>query len=446
MSDTTGTARNANALVHGRDRVLGFDVPRRMTVIVDEAPERLPVELLAVINATDEHTPTLVATVHGYEGHQPQFTRAALEGLERDLVDPHIVGVADWAVPGHWGAVETGCVIDYFHRSGDDERLVAGRDYLAVARGWAIQVTTTASPQDRLVMDTVFEAALPRLSILRTPTSRDTVTTVAGPLPLECSATGQRNRVSLSRWREQAAWTHTDAVSVRPETLEYLASVEVDAPVVPDDAALLQDLADSRLLLSGSLAGKGLVLAEVLQSAEAGLNVSMYREGRQTAMSCAIVGETAAVLWGPGYGQLEYGHRGVASEWRPGAAVLPTAELSATVCGWLGIGPAWTDDEDPIMAPARLVDRFVTGKTVDIAAFTPETRPLIWHLSTWSGDRTLDDTFGINGGDHGHFQARADTLTRNTVVFWPTDSSWWARMIEDRVQAAYFDRPVTLDA
>lgn len=31
-------------------------------------------------------------------------------------------------------------------------------------------------------------------------------------------------------------------------------------------------------------------------------------------------------------------------------------------------------------------------------------------------------------------------------MLWPADSSWVARMIEDRVQAASFARPVTLDA
>jgi hypothetical protein len=446
MTGTDETARADDRGVRGRRGIMAFDVPARMTVIVDEAPEPLPVELMAAVNARDGYTPTLVVTASGYEGHQPQFTRAALEGLERDLIDPRVVGVADWAVPEAWGAVETGCVIDYTHSTVDDTLMVTGRDYLAVAQGWAIQVTTTATPQSRFIMDALFDEALERLSVLRRPAGQDAVTVLPGRLPLSESATGQANRIDLGGWLERAAWTRPDGVSLLPFTLEALAAMDTAAPVLPEDVSLLQDLTGAGLLGPAGMTGDGLLLAHVLQSADAGLSVTLYRDGRQSAMTSAMLGEVTGVIWGPSLGQREYGHPGEASERRSGAAVIPTTELSATVCGWLGVGPAWTDDESPVLAPTSLVDSLVAGERVEVDAFDPETSLYLWHLSTWAGQRTLDDTFVVRAGRHGTFQVRADAAAPDAVVLWPTDSSWVARMIEDRVQAAYFDRPVTLDA
>jgi len=444
----TGTGESAQAPdrgVRGRRGIMAFDVPARMTAIVDEAPEPLPVELMAAVNAKDGYTPTLVVTASGYEGRQPHFTRAALEGLERDLVNPRIIGVADWAAPESWGAVETGCVIDYTHAIGDEGLMVAGRDYLAVAQGWALQVATTATPQSRFIMDTLFEEALGRLSVLRRPTGQDAVTVLPGWLPLSESATGQASRIDLGRWLERAAWTRPDGVSLLPSTLEALAAMDTEAPVLPEDVSLLQDLTGASLLGRGGVTGDGILLAHVLRSAEAGLSVTLYRDGRQSAMTCAMLGEVTAVVWGPSLGQREYGHPGEASERRSGAAVIPTTELSATVCGWLGVGPAWTDDQAPVLAPASFVDDLVSGEPMEVDPFDPETSLYLWHLSTWVGQRTLDDTFAVRAGRQGTFQVRADAATPDAVVLWPTDSSWVARMIEDRVQAAYFDRPVTLD-
>ncbi|WP_413544143.1 hypothetical protein [Citricoccus nitrophenolicus] len=446
MSESAGPGETPGDAVRGRQNVLALDVPPRMTAIVDESEDPLPVELMAAVNTREGYTPTLVATVFGYEGGQPLFTRSALEGLERDLVSPHIIGVADWEPPASWNAPETGCVIDYTQITGEDEQLVFGRDYLAVAQGWAVQVTTTSTPQDRFIMDALLEEGIRGLSILRTPTTQDAVTVLAGPVPLGTSATGHQNRIDLGPWRERAAWTRPEAVSLQPASLEVLASMDLDEPVLPDDADLLRDLTGAGLLGPGGLSGDALFLSEVLQVADAGLSVTMYRDGRQSALTCAMFGETTAVLWGPSYGQLAYGHPGEASERRSGAAVIPTAELSSTVCGWLGLGPAWTDDESPVLTSPDLVDRIVSGDTVDLEAFGPNASLYLWHINTWAGERSLDDAFALNAGPRGHFQVRADTAMADSIVLWPADSSWVARMIEDRVQAAYFDRPVTLDA
>lgn len=432
--------------ITGRQGILALDVPARMTAIIDEGQEPLPVELIAAINTREGYTPTLIVTVFGYEGAQPLFTRSALDGLERDLTDPHIIAVADWAPPVAWGAAETGCVIDYTQLTGEDQQMVTGRDYLAVASGWAIQVTTTSTPQDRFIMDTLFQEALGRLSILRSPGDRDTLTVLAEPADLGVSATGQMNRLDLEPWRERAAWTHPDAVSLQPATLEVLAALDLDHPVLPDDKELLRDLTGAELLGGGELSGDALFLAELLQVADAGLSVTMYRRGRQSALTCAMYGEVTALLWGPSYGQLAHGHPGEASERRSGAAVVPTTELGTTVCGWLGVGPAWTDDEAPVLTSPDLVDRIVSGEPVHLDAFGPEVPLFLWHLNTWSGNRSLDDVYVLNAGVHGQFQLRADTERPDTLVLWPADSSWVARMIEDRVQAAFFDRPVTLDA
>ncbi|MGM7669914.1 hypothetical protein [Microbacterium sp. A93] len=446
MRDSAGAGETPGNTVRGRQNVLALDVPPRMTAIVDESEDPLPVELIAAVNTREGYTPTLVATVFGYEGSQPLFTRSALEGLERDLVSPHIIGVADWEPPASWNAQETGCVIDYTQTTGEDERVVFGRDYLAVAQGWAIQVTTTSTPQDRFIMDALLEEGIRGLSILRTPTSQDAVTVLAGSVPLGTSATGHQNRIDLGPWRERAAWTRPEAVSLQPDTLEVLASMDLEDPVLPDDADLLRDLTGAELLGPGGLSGDALFLSEVLQVADAGLSVTMYRDGRQSALTCAMFGETTAVLWGPSYGQLAYGHPGEASERRSGAAVIPTAELSSTVCGWLGLGPAWTDDESPVLTSPDLVDRIVSGDTVRLEAFDPDTSLYLWHINTWAGERSLDDAFALNAGPRGHFQVRADTANADSIVLWPADSSWLYRMIEDRVQAAFFGRPVTLDA
>lgn len=446
MSDSAGSGETPGNAVRGRQSVLALDVPPRMTAIMDESEEPLPVELMAAVNTREGYTPTLVATVFGYEGGQPLFTRSALEGLERDLVSPHIIGVADWDPPASWDAQMTGCVIDYTQTTGDEEQLVFGRDYLAVAQGWAVQVTTTSTPQDRFIMDSLFEEAIRGLSILRAPDRHDAVTVLTGPEPVKASATGAPSRIELGAWRERAAWTRSDAVSLRPATLEALVSMDLEDPVLPDDADLLRDLTGAGLLGPGGLSGDALFLSELLQVADSGLSVTMYRDGRQSALTCAMFGETTAVLWGPSYGQLAYGHPGEASERRSGAAVIPTVELGATVCGWLGIGPAWTDDESPVLASPDLVDRIVSGDTVRLEPFDPDATLYLWHLNTWAGERSLDDVFVLNAGPRGHFQVRADTADAGSIVLWPADSSWVARMIEDRVQAAYFDRPVTLDA
>lgn len=445
------SSRDNDAVEGGVDRQLGhsgvlcLDVLPRMTLLANDGPERLPVELAAVVNVTEGFTPSLVATVNGYEGTRVPLLASVIDGLQRDLLEPRIIGISDWAAPASWETAEPGYVIDYLHRT-TDGLLVAAQDVVAVSRGWAVQVTLTTTPQTRFILDDLLHDALSRITVERPVGPGDPVTVVTGGVPTVPSrVAGAPERPDISWLADQAAWTHADEVGLSARSLEYLTQLDAGTPL-PASSSISEDLAGAGLLTHAGLTGDAVYLAQHLQQSDAGLTVTLHRAGEETTLTCAMVGETTAVIYGPSWGQRVLGHPGAANRDRSGAAVVATTELSAVICGWLGIGPAWVDDESPIIIGTSHLDAFANDAERTFPGLEDATPPGLWHISTWVGERTLDDTHVVHAGSRGQFLVRADTEDPSTVVLWPTDPAWLFRMIEDRVQAAFFDRAVTLDS
>lgn len=429
----------------GHSGVLCLDVPPRMTILGNDGPDRLPVELIAVVNVTEGFTPSLVATVNGYEGTRVPLLASVIDGLQRDLLEPRIVGISDWTAPGTWESTEPGFLIDYLHRTADG-LIVAAQDVVAVSRGWAVQITLTTTLQTRFILDDLLLDAVSRITVERHVGPGDPVTVVTGGVSTVPSRlAGASARPEIGWLADQAAWVHLDEVGLSAMSLEYLTQLDAGSPL-PASASVSENLAGAGLLTHTGLTGDALYLAQHLQQADAGLTVTLHRSGEETTLTCAMVGETTAVVYGPSWGQRVLGHPGAANRDQSGAAVVPTAELSAVICGWLGICPAWVDDESPIITDATRLDAFAEDAERTFPGLEDATPPGLWHISTWVGDRTLDDTHVVHAGPRGQFLVRADVQDPSTVVLWPTDPAWVFRMIEDRVQAAFFDRPVTLDS
>lgn len=436
MTDAAPGTSEADREVTGPAGVLSFTVPVRMTAIVDDAEDRLPLEVLAVINVKDGFAPSLAVTVHGYEGDQSALTWSVLDGLRRDLRQPRIIGVSRWTAPDQWGATEQGRQVDYLHRAADGQ-LVAGREYVAVARGWAVQVSTSASVQTRLVFDEMLQQAVGNLSVLREAGRMDPVTTVVGaPASGACE--------DLTWLVDQAAWTYPEAVGLLPGSLEVLQLADPDSPVLPRVPEVLDDLAGAGLLGNDGWTEDGVFLADVLRAARSSLTATLFVDGQETTLSCVISGEVSAAVWGPGRGQRQLGHPGEATDRRLGVALVPTIELSAVVCGWLGVTPAWTLDEAPLVSTAQQLEALVEGQDVP-GLVAPGTPVHLWRLTTTTEAGVIDEVDYLGVAGRGLYTVRGDEEFPDTVVLWPAEPAWVLRLVEDRVQAAYFGRPVTLD-
>jgi hypothetical protein len=451
---SSGLSGADNRLVPGHTGVLALDVPSRMTALVDGGDDRVPVELMAAVNVKDGFAPTLVATVHGYEGGQAAFTWSVVDGLRRDLTDARIVAVSDWTAPASWDAPEPGRRIDYVHRTGTGV-LVAGREFVAVAQGWAIQSTTTAALQTRAIFDALLEEAVGSITIRRPAGRRDTVTRLVGRVPVERGVerllpvppTGESGPVSpredLTSLREQAAWTYPQAVGLRPQTLEILQALDPDRPVFPDVPGLLEDLAGAGLVGEHGLNEDGVFLLDALRASRSSLTATLHARGEESTLSCVLAGDVSVAVWGLSRGQRQYGHPGEATRQRLGVAIVPTAELSAVVCGWLGVGPVWVDEQSPVVAAPQDVEQLVGGRPVP--GLFPEGPEIhLWQLATTTDQGVIDEVEYLDAGARGLYTVRGDDEFPDKVLLWPADPAWVLRVLEDRVQAAYFGRPVTL--
>jgi hypothetical protein len=133
-------------LISGRTGKASFRIP---TQWVSESV-RDEIELLAYLpGPADEFAPNVVVTALPFDGTLDDFALHALEGLTGKLLQPYIVDVQLWDVPGR--------VIHYTHQSPENQLRLRTCEFLTIQNGLALQVSTTSTTSQWPLFSELFE-------------------------------------------------------------------------------------------------------------------------------------------------------------------------------------------------------------------------------------------------------------------------------------------------
>lgn len=133
-------------LISGRTGKASFRIP---TQWVSESV-RDEIELLAYLpGPADEFAPNVVVTALPFDGTLEDFALRAVDGLMAKLVNPYIVDVRLWDVPGR--------VIHYTHLSPENQLRLRTCEFLSIQAGLALQVSATSTTSQWPVFSDLFE-------------------------------------------------------------------------------------------------------------------------------------------------------------------------------------------------------------------------------------------------------------------------------------------------
>lgn len=369
---------------------------------------REEVELFAAF-PDEPFAPSLVATVNPFAGGIREFAERAIDGLAATLEDFRLVDVSGWNPDPQMpdddepiGELEdadslTRRRLEYTHRA-PGRRLVSGAEYLVIQDGWAVQVTTTCSIQDRLMHHEAFELMVRSIEVLRSadPVQAAEATQGADPSARDdvASATFGTEVESLSRWAHQSPLVR-EGEFIHAATLMQIGHLNPDNPVnLKRKLFRPQGLTDeivadmTRLhLLDEDLRPTclGAFFHRAFEEGDTRIQiVGRLPDGGESLLQIFVADDTALVIAQPGYAE-HHGH----SSWRtPGpdhywAEVLPAVEVSQRILEWTGAAPSWNLHALPVVLPVTAFSERAEGRS---AAFPEDANPAmrrLWEQPWW---------------------------------------------------------------
>lgn len=420
---------------------------------------RPEIELFAVMPLeAGNFTPSLVATVNPFAGDIAEFSVAAVRGLTSTLAECRVLDVSGWeaepaARPAQWVPLETPTSLDrrsisYTHRA-PNGRLVSGRDFLLVAQGWAVQISTTCTVQDRTPLDEYFEPMAASVQVLR-------------PAPAADAAPQAPQLDELASWRYDATLESLAEARPRggyPVPATYLsgyALAKLADPRAPFSRRARKDAAWAELIDEGlagadGLSETGAVVAKLLWGSELRFRLTSAMGVAETTQQIFLGDDAALVLSQPGYAQVVGG-----APWHDGGSeyfdveLVSTTELASRMLAWAGVGPGWPLPVSPALVDPQSFNARVAG-SADAPVGADRALEAVWSQEwfCWNvvgelGDQELVDASFVNAGERGSYRVGLQSVAGSdapAAVMVPVPGAFIAGFIEDCLQAGLHRRP-----
>lgn len=440
---------------------------------------REELELFATLAGESTFTPSVVVTVNPFTGSIREFSQRAQDGLAGTLDDLRMIDVGGWEPDPQpvdpdqpQGEVEDASSLrhrrlEYVHRA-PNGRLVSGVDYLLLRDGWAIQVSTTCSIQERVTLSDAFHHMVDSVTTLRpadTSAPSDDATSAGDP-PLDAAASAALGAdvETLDRWAAQQPLPR-DGAFVHVGTINAFAHLDPGGPfnltrrIFRPKALTDEVLADCErlgLLSEGRPTDVGAFFHRATTGSQLSVRVTAFLGDQQEHwLQAAVHDDRALVIAQPGWSE----HHGLTPWIAPDqdhrwVEIVPLVELSTRLLEWTGTAPSWNLLTRPPMLPSADVARRTAGESAPIS---DEANPAMerlcaepwWHwqlqveadgvsapvLPILSAGRAGPHVIAGLGEDEAAPEYQVIHRTQGFVVLW---------QIEDRLQAVREHRDLIL--